>query len=211
MKLKTNIAFAVASVSALLASGTVFASTVYNVAHSDTSVLFSSGNEFGDQITLGGLPAERKLTGFSVEYSANYSFAGGAVVKFYENDGLAGAPGTLLYQSAPLDIVNGGGVINIAYSQPTIPSTFTYTISFANVTGANKAGLLAPNADPTIGSSLNDFWVKSGGTWQLQNLGATKANFTASVTAVPEPSTYALAGAAGLAWLAFAGYRRFRN
>jgi len=28
---------------------------------------------------------------------------------------------------------------------------------------------------------------------------------------VPEPSTYALAGAAGLAWLGFAGYRRFRK
>jgi PEP-CTERM motif len=211
MKLKTNIAIAVAGASALLASCSVFAATVYDVPHANDATLYSDAREYGDQITLGGLAAERRLTGFSVEYSANYSFVGGAVVKFYENDGIGGAPSTLLYQSAPLNIVNGGGIYNISFAQPIVPDTFTYTVQFLNVTGANQAGLVLPNADATVGSSLNDFWVKNGATWQLNNLGATKANFTASVTAVPEPGTYALAGVAGFAWLAFAGYRRFRK
>ncbi len=211
MKFTSNIA--VLGALSVMACGSVYAAgNAYDVVHTEDALVVSADSaEFGDQVTLFGPAGTRKLTGFSVEYYSNYSFPGGLTVRFYDNDGPSNSPKTLQYQSAPLDIKLGGAVINISFNQPKIATTFTYTVQFLNAGGANEAGLLAPNAEATAGSSLNDYWSKESGTWQLNNLGPVKANFTASVNAVPEPGTYALAGVAGFGWLAFAGYRRFRK
>ncbi len=211
MKFTSNIA--VLGALSVVACGSVYAAgNAYDVVSSvDALVVSADSAEFGDQISLYGPAGTRKLTGFSVEYYSNFSLPGGLTVRFYDNDGPAGAPKTLQYQSAPLDIKLGGAIVNITFNQPRIATTFTYTLQFLGAGGANVAGLLAPNAEPTVGSSLNDYWTKESGTWQLSNLGPIKANFTASVNAVPEPGTYALAGVAGFGWLAFAGYRRFRK
>lgn len=211
MKFTSNIA--VLGALSVLACGSVYAAgNAYDVGRSvDALVVSTDGAEFGDQISLFGLLGTRKLTGFSVEYYSNYNLPGGLTIRFYDNDGPAGIPKTLEYQSAPVDIKLGGGIVNITFNQPKIATTFTYTVAFLGSTGANVAGLLAPNQDPSVGSSFNDYWTKESGTWQLNNLGPIKANFTASVNAVPEPGTYVLAGVAGFGWLAFAGYRRFRK
>ncbi len=211
MKFTSNIA--VLGALSMMACGSVYAAgNAYDVVHTEDALVVSADSaEFGDQVTLFGPAGTRKLTGFSVEYYSNYSFPGGLTVRFYDNDGPSNSPKTLQYQSAPLDIKLGGAVINISFNQPKIATTFTYTVQFLNAGGANVAGLLAPNAEATAGSSFNDYWTKESGTWQLNNLGPVKANFTASVNAVPEPGTYALAGVAGFGWLAFAGYRRFRK
>lgn len=196
-----------------MACGSVYAAgNAYDVVHTiDAKVVSADAAEFGDQISLYGPAGIRKLTSFSVEYYSNYALPGGLTVRFYDNDGPSNSPKTLQYQSAPLDIKLGGAILSITFNQPKISTTFTYTLQFLNAGGANVAGLLAPNAEATVGSSLNDYWSKESGTWQLNNLGPVKANFTASVNAVPEPGTYALAGLAGFGWLAFAGYRRFRK
>lgn len=211
MKFTSNIA--VLGALSLMACGSVYAAgNAYDVVHTtDAQVVSADSAEFGDQVSLYGPAGTRKLTSFSVEYYSNYSLPGGLTVRFYDNDGVGGAPKTLEYQSAPLDIKLGGAIVNITFNQPKIATTFTYTLQFLGAGGANVAGLLAPNAEPTVGSSFNDYWSKESGTWQLKNLGPVKANFTASVNAVPEPGTYALAGVAGFGWLAFAGYRRFRK
>jgi len=211
MKFTSNIAFIGAL--SVMACGSVYAAgNAYDVAHSESAKVVSADSaEFGDQISLYGPAGTRKLTSFSVEYYSNYELPGGLTVRFYDNDGPSNSPGTLQYQSAPLDIKLGGAIVNISFNQPKIKTTFTYTLQFLAAGGANVAGLLAPNAEATAGLSLNDYWTKESGTWQLNNLGPLKANFTASVNAVPEPGTYALAGVAGFGWLAFAGYRRFRK
>ena len=211
MKFTSNIA--VLGALSVMACGSVYAAgNAYDVVHTQDALVVSADSaEFGDQVSLYGPAGTRKLTGFSVEYYSNYALPGGLTVRFYDNDGTAGAPKALEYQSAPIDIKLGGGIVSISFNQPKIATTFTYSLQFLGAGGANVAGLLTPNVDPGVGSSLNDYWSKESGTWQLNNLGPIKANFTASVNAVPEPGTYALAGVAGFGWLAFAGYRRFRK
>lgn len=167
---------------------------------------FSTASEYGDEILLGG--TDRFITGFSFEYTANFAAAGGGVFSIYANDGAmiggVAAPGTSLF-STSFDVVDGGGVVNVAFpGTETIPDRLTYTVQFAGVGGANTAGLIA-DANVTEGSSGNDFWLRTGpgmDDWQLSNFGAgAEANFVATVTAVPEPGTIALLvlGVSGLA------------
>ncbi|HTH50022.1 MAG TPA: PEP-CTERM sorting domain-containing protein, partial [Candidatus Limnocylindria bacterium] len=136
-----------------------------------------------------------------VSYGSDYALAGGLTVSLYANNGAGGVPGELLYSSAPIDINSGGGVVSINYANELIPNELTFLVEFSGQDATHKAGLLFPNSDPSVGSlAFNDYWVKdAGGAFSLQH------------AVVPEPSTYALAGAAGLAWLGFAGYRRFRK
>jgi hypothetical protein len=173
---------------------------------------FSTASEYGDEILLGG--TDRFLTGFSFEYTANFGAAAGGAFSIYAQDGVpisgVASPGSLLYTTA-FDVVNGGGVVNVAFDGSTsIPDRLTYTVQFSGVGGANTAGLIA-DATVTEGSSGNDFWLKTGpgaNDWELQNFGAAaEANFVATVTAVPEPGTVALM-LLGVGGLAFAIRRR---
>jgi hypothetical protein len=62
---------------------------------------------------------------------------------------------------------------------------------------------------PTVGSSLNDYWQFSGGTWNLMT-NTLPMNFAAlfQAGAVPEPSTVLLGIVGGLSLLVVVG-RRF--
>lgn len=179
--------------------------TVYQVGAAGNT-FYANSLEFGDQITLGG--TDRVLSSIQFSYFANYAQTGGLTFRLYANDGTAGAPGTVLYTSSPLDILNGGGDVTIPFlsSSDPLPNSLTYTVSFA---GSGTAGLYVPNAAPSVGSSFNDFWVNNGGTWQLNTLtSGDLANFQITVTAVPEPSTVALAALGAAAFLGFAARRR---
>ncbi|MSU34221.1 MAG: PEP-CTERM sorting domain-containing protein [Pedosphaera sp.] len=85
-----------------------------------------------------------------------------------------------------------------------VPDSFTWTIQYANVNDTDAGGLVL--GDPIgVGESFNDFWEKnSAGEWTTKVFpsGASKANFVAQVTAVPEPGTLALVAAAGSLLLA---------
>lgn len=187
--------------------GAVQAATVYEAVPGGNYSLYTTA-QHGDQITLGG--SETFITGFSVRYDANYSLADGLTLRFYENNGPAGAPQSLIYESQ-FNISSGVNDLNVAFDGSTsVPSTFTYTLEFAPADGSSLAGLIA-DADVTTGSSFNDFWIKTGpgvDDWELQNFGAAaSANFVASVTAVPEPGTVALM-VLGLGGLVLAVRRR---
>jgi hypothetical protein len=166
--------------------------TVYN-ANGSANIIYTSANEFGDQITVAG-GANQVFAGISFEYYANYAQAGGLSLNLYRNDGAGGAPSTLL-DSRTLDVVNGGGIANVSLSYNAsnqLPSSFTYAVQFSGIGGSNIAGLIAGDAVPSVGTSLNDFWEKNGGTWGLKNLSGGAG------PVVPEPSTIALFSVAGV-------------
>jgi len=165
--------------------------------------------EFGDQIALGG--TNRVVTAFQFAYQ----LVGGdgnetATVRFYNNDGPSGAPGTKIFQSNPISISNTAGVFaagSLINLDVTVPSSFTWSVLFGNTTGDTATtGIFNP---PTVGSSDPSFyWIKQNNQWSKANFGsAGPSNFFARVTAdvVPEPSTGLLV-AAGL--LALARRRR---
>ena len=167
------------------------------------SFLFVSAAEYGDEVVLAGW--FRILTGFSFEYAANYELPAGLTFRIYSQNGPviggASSPGTRLFETK-IDVVNGGRVVNIGFvpdRSEIVPDRLTYTVEFAGVTGGNSAGLLAPGGTPVIGSSANDFWEKTGpgaNDWAVRvftpGSGTPSANFIATITAVPEPSTVAL-------------------
>jgi hypothetical protein len=218
MKLTSNVVFAGVCASAVLSAFAVNADTVYEVktSTSTSKVVNPNAGEFGQTVIFAN-QTEKLLTQFSLAYNANYTRNAGLVVRFYDVDN-SGAPKNLLYQSSPQDIKAGYNDLIINFNSAAVPATFTYTVNFAGVDSANTAGLLAPNLTPNRGFGYNDIWVKDGsGNWSNQVIpGSTPGApvysfFSAKISAVPEPSTYALAGLAGIAWLGVAGYRRVRG
>lgn len=187
------------SVSAYVGAGPA-TTVVYNVPTGGANFLYSSANEFGDQVSIVG-GAGQVVSSISFEYYANYALAGGLSFNVYKNDGPGGSPLTSI-DTRTLDITDGGGIksVDFTYNAANVlPESFTYTVKFSGIGGANEAGLIVPNSLATIGSSANDLWEKTGGVW------ATKQ------VVIPEPSTVALFSVAGVAFAGALFGRRNRK
>jgi hypothetical protein len=182
------------------------ASIAYDNSTTSLGVFYGTTNEFGDQIKLAGNPLERNITTFKFEYYLAHGASGDerGILRLYDNTGQQGSPGTLLFQSDLFSLRPGyntmvGDGLNIFAPSDNI----TWTVEFSGVTGNEIVGLTFYDP-PTVGSSFDDFWEKTGDTWVLKRFSAdvdgTISNFGAQVTAVPEPSTIALGllGAAAL-------------
>lgn len=186
-----------------------------------------NGVEFGDEINLA--PGPRQISNFKFEYflSANASGNETAQLIVRANDGptisrtVDGAtfdvssPGTVLYTSPVLSLQTGFQTAEASGFAPfTVENNFTWSVTLQGVEDGEIAGLLIYDP-PTVGSSFSDFWQQSSGTWNtfvLPNDPVTNqsipGNFAARVTAVPEPTTLALALVAGLSWIGYLGYKR---
>ena len=174
----------------LLPLGTATAAIVYDNLAPTPGAYYATNAEFGDQITLGG--TDRVLTDFLFE--AFTPEASSYVLRLYLNDGPLvngrASPGTLLTDFTSQPISTGYGTYGVTgISLPITGDTLTWTVEFTS----QNAGLLLSD-NHTIGSSLNDFW-QNNGAWSLLELdGGAVANFSARVTAVPEPGTLLLVG-----------------
>ncbi len=211
---KMKLVFAVS----LAAAGSAFAATVYEVP-AGNNTYYSTSLEYGDEIRLDGYPATGwVLQSVTIPYYSNYENTGGLSIKIYANDGALvngkASPGSVLYSSGPIDVLNNGGTVTVPFANipdNLVPSSFTYSVSFSGVGGANQAGLYVPNAAPSVGSSFNDFWQNTGSGWELRTMqSGDLANFQVSITAVPEPSVVALASL-GLVGLSAYAVRRSRK
>jgi hypothetical protein len=177
---------------------------IYNNTTTPLNSAVNSQLEIGDTVTVSG--QNRFLSQFQFEYSGTLVPGDGklGLVRVYSNDGTAGAPGTLLYESDPFSLASGYNTVTIGGIQNvTLPDTITWTFSNAGLGTGEAAGLLLYNA-PTIGSSSAAYWEKSSvGVWdtKLLDSGNIVANFSARITAVPEPSVMALGALAGLAMM----------
>lgn len=212
-KNKPQLSKSIAVLSAsLFLSASGFASIVYDNTTSSLNQSFSPGNnvEFGDQVFLSG--SERRITDFSFDYFLGTNASGNesAELFFYQNDGPSTAPGTILYRSGTFSLASGQQTILAPALSATVPNSFTWAVAFEGIDFGEQAGLILADP-PSVGASLDDFWVKSSaGTWGTFQVdgGATAGNFAARITAVPEPTTLVL-GVLGL--LAVSGFRRMRR
>jgi hypothetical protein len=193
-------------VAVLVAASSMAVSTKATVVFDNTTnylaQYFGSTNEFGDQIRLiDGI--ERLVTQFKFEYWTSHGISGDEKlqVKLYDNAGIDGSPGTVLYDSGQFSIKSGYNTVTLDGLDVNVPDSFTWTVQFTGVQANENLGLLLYDP-PTVGSSYNDFWEKTGGVWGTKTLPETVANFSAKVTAVvPEPTVMQyglLTGVAGL-------------
>ena len=153
-----------------------FSEEIYNSQSSYKYYLDALGVEVGDEIDFGG--ASRVLKTFDFEYWSNIATGQSAtgVIRFYKNDdtsddgidaGKYGAskPSTLLYTSIPITIANGFNTTVIDGLSLTVPDKITWSFEVTSSDSLN-AGVVF-SAKPTTGSSLDDFWVNTGGNWEL--------------------------------------------
>jgi hypothetical protein len=214
-KAKVQLSKSIAAISAsLLFCTTGLASVVYdNSVNSLNNRVYAPGNgEYGDQIFLAG--SDRRISDFQFDYfvSANANGNETGDLRMYRNDGGATgtAPGSLIYSSGDFSLDKGFQTVVAQALSVTVPNTFTWTVVFKGVDAGEQVGLRLFNP-PTVGASLDDYWFKNpDSTWSTLVIdgGATPGNFSARITAVPEPSTLALALLGGLSVLSFRRYSR---
>ena len=147
------------------------------------------GTEVGDEIDFA--LSSRMLTSFNFEYYSDIESGESAtgVIKVYENDGsnLSGfdpstnggakKPGTLLYRSDNITIENGYNSVTLDDILLIVPSrvTWTFEVTTADTlvagvvfSGHDKDSSTGNFVSPGVGSSFNDFWIKSNGSWVLK-------------------------------------------
>lgn len=125
---------------------------------------FFTDREVADDVTLSG--TDRIIAGVAFEYYANYAETGGLMFRMYERAN-SGVPGALIY-SIPLDILQGGGLVDIAFSYDVtnvLPDQFFYSVQFAGVQQGNVAGMIVPDQSATSGSSADQVLEKRGNKW----------------------------------------------
>ena len=157
---------------------------------------FPSASEYGDEIKLSArntsLPRVLSQFDFYYFYSGVSAGSATATIRFYKNDGTGGAPGTVFFTSDPITLNPGYVHQTVTFntaSNLVAPDSFTWTVQFSNL-GANQAGLLV-YGPPTVGTSFDDFWLKSGGTWSTFQIsgGSVPSDFAgrfkATVSVVP--------------------------
>jgi len=188
------------ALAACLSLGFAFAGRADEVVYDNTqkdynNLFYPSLLEYGDEIKLGG--TARTLTEFQFEYLGDFvpEVAATVIVRIYANDGVytnAGdffPPGTLLYESGPERIFPGYNVLALKNLSITASNAITWSVKFSGLTGAynNRAGITHYDP-PTVGSSYDDFWMKTSSGWKLFNYpyGNPPSNFAARLFAAPE-------------------------
>lgn len=156
-------------------------------------------------------------------------------IRFWDNDGAGGAPGTYLggftFNAISFAASTGSAFFTSNFAGAglfTIPAdgTFWVGMTFDNNSGATGATVAQLNGlglltfdPPTVGSSADqDFLTTANGSFLVNNPagtvrnspfgGAPVANYFYSFTAIPEPTTWALLGLGACG--ALPAYRRWR-
>jgi hypothetical protein len=187
---------------------------------------FPTDLQYGDEINFAG--NQRQLTDISFEYNANiitFDLTEKVNFKLYNNDGVGGAPGTVLYDSSTtpegaggIQIFNGINHVDIDGLNIKVPDKVTFTVQFSGLGIGESAGLNMYDP-PTVGKvlaggvigSFDDFWENNNGTWTLFRFpnGNPAGNFGARFSAIPEASTVSYAILGGLILVGSQAFRRF--
>lgn len=159
---------------------------------------------------------------FSVVSQSSSSFSARMLLRFFDDDGPGGTPGSLIAAyTYPAISFSLGAVLLTKTDAFLIPADgqFWAGIAFDNDFGATgaSAGFLNSMGEeiynpPTVGSSTDDYFLGTGlGDFTSNNPAGSILNFGGSpvanfrwqfkATAVPEPASFALVGVAAAGWL----------
>lgn len=162
--------------------------------------------EMADQVTLAG--TERILTEISIEYRGDFLHHGldgdeFVSVQFYRNDGPAGAPGSMFYQSAQIPILSPTsttgpqdfvGTITLSLPNVLAPDTFTWSIlRFGMTTTTDTTVVIGTDTvwlfyggTPSTGASDDFVWFNGhlGGGWIQADLNPGLNNYQARISAI---------------------------
>jgi hypothetical protein len=160
----------------------------------DVRLYMNNGPTFNGYATPGTLFYDSGLFGVQTAYAANSTSSADLIFNLSDLQ-FPATGGTALYANSPL------------------PSTFTFTVTFSGMTGADAVGL--PDFEPpTFGTNYGSYWYDVSGSWQLltNSIGpvAFGVQFNGQPTPTPEPTVLCL-GALGGAMLTIMGRRRQRR
>lgn len=175
----------------------VFAAMVYDNTASYTNLeheLLSAGQtnseEHGNQITLGGIERVAEELRFVLRIHGTGVAGFDYRLRFYENDGPDGAPGTLFYESPVTRRVVDSGA-PLTYTQPLpnvlVPETFTWTLQLTDRTGNMARFGPSEFNPPTVGSAPFGYWRRIGASESWEFIGLTEAPFGARLSAESDP------------------------
>jgi hypothetical protein len=173
---------------------------VYEDSAQFSGRVFTSRNEYGDEIILAG--NARVITKITFEYKGEFVPQGDerARLRIYANTG----PGWMgrtdylspaevpLWESPFFPISSGFHTGTVPVPSIKVPQRFTWTVEFSGLTmssttGTNDLAGLLLYGTPSIGSGFNDFWEHLTTGWQPSQVpGAVRNDFGVLVTAIPE-------------------------
>ena len=197
------------------AQGVVYQSDYLFPNNTVYQIPVASGVETGDQVNLGG--TERVMTGFSFGYLASGLNSGAtAQVSFYDatgvpadiSSGINKTTTTLLWQTAQLSVqdTTTGTMLNFYASDLNnginVPDNLIWTVTFNYSSGASVPPISLLAGHPSVGGGYDQYFTYDGTAWQPKDVAGVPsggAHFVATITAVPEPSTFALLGLGGFA------------
>ena len=170
--------------------------------------------ELGDSVVLAG--TERVVTDFELLYGGNFDADGDETVtlRLYQNDGMDGEPGTLLFESdpAPIGPVSFGSQVFVFEDVlALVPDSLTWTVEFEGISqmAPDRARLFFYDP-PGVGSGDTSFyWARTASGWeQVMALPGGGNSFYARIVAVPEPGAAAQGVVVGAALVTLAARRR---
>jgi hypothetical protein len=184
------------------------AEIVYDNSSGSSTNVYYSLLEYGDEVTLGGVG--RVMTEFQFEYYGDFVASGGetARLRLYKNDGPGTdpSPGTVLFDKT-FAILPGDQTESFTGLSITIPTDLTWTVQFSGLVGGNgdEAGLFF-QSPPSVGSSFDDFWLKTASGWKLFSWsGNPVADFAARITSGTDAPTVAIRSALNKAVIDWVG------
>lgn len=132
----------------------------------------ATSQERGNTVTLGG--TARVLTSATPMFRIGGAGVGMYTMslRLYRNDGPAGAPGGLLWESPPRTcLIDSGASVGCMISIPggvVVPDSFTWTVQVTGRSGFNQSALGPGHfTPPAVGSIAPGVWVRDGAQWTL--------------------------------------------
>lgn len=192
------IVFALSSITASTAQALPIQLVFDNTVNASGSIFGPSCCQVGNEITLAGDARKIVQVSWAID-SQNIDLVAGIETEIFANDGVGGAPGTLLWDSGVVTGINvlaTDTFLDVAVPNVLVPNTITVTSRFfsSSPVALGRVG----GGTPSVGS-IDASWVESSpGIWQ-QDFGP----WALRVEAVPEPSTLSLVAVAGVLLVGF--------